>query len=68
MRINPPHHKAYSTAGKDIFPEHSLVQMEHAIKYRRRIAQSEIDPERAAAVNEIVARIRARKGNPDGIN
>jgi len=60
MRINR-HIPKVSTAGKDICPEHSVVQMEHAPRFRRRLERGEIDPERAAAVNEIVARIKARK-------
>ena len=59
MRVNPPQRKV-PLGNREFFPEHSLGKTEHA-NFRRRIMRSEIDPERAAAVEEILAIRRVRE-------
>jgi len=60
MRVNPPQRRV-PLGDREYFPEHSLGKTRNSTTFHRRIPKSEIDPIRAAAVEEIQAKWRARE-------
>lgn len=59
MRVNPPQRRV-PIGDREFFPEHSLGKVEHP-NFHRRIPKSEIDPLRAAVVEELLARRKQRE-------
>ena len=46
---------------REIFPECGLIKTENGSKFRRRIERSQIDPLRAAVVEELLAKHHIRE-------
>lgn len=65
MRVNRPQRRV-PVGDREYLPEHNIAKTARAPSFRRRIMFGEIDPIRAAAVEEIQAKWRARETYGNG--